>query len=353
MISAIIVNYGTGSLLPRLCARLKDEPLVEQVIVVDNKGDVPDNISGPNITLLRNQTNLGFARAVNDGLKEAKSPWLLVINPDVIPFPGSISTLFNGARQAGAAIAGPRFYWDEEKTFRLPPATGYSLCLKFLQTSGLARTAPWEGEHLAFEWAVRHDRFWSAQAPFWEPFLSGACLLVNRECCPEPLFDERFFLYYEDADLCLSIRTKGLLTMCIPGAEMAHFWSQSPDPGTPKGSLMVESEKRFMEKYYGLQQLPAIFQCRSQARSLQPETIRLNAGSRPPVFQIPVDQAMPLYLEVAVERLFIPFAQAQVTGSSFTFPSKIWNKLPGGTYFTRLRTQAGYPLNVLWEWSKR
>ena len=352
MISVIIVNYGTGFLLPRLRVLLKDEPLIDEIIIVDNLGDVPEDFQADKITIVRNDYNLGFAKAVNQGAEIASQPWLLVLNPDVIPLPGSIAKLYQGASADRAALAGPRFYWDERRTFKLPPATGYSLSLKLIQTAHLFENSPWDLEQIAFEWAIRHDRFWAAKEPFWEPFLSGACLLVDRQQLPGPVFDERFFLYFEDTDLCLTTRSKGLLISCIPGAEMVHFWSQSPDPDTPKGILMAESEKMFLEKHYGITDIPQLGQL-IQKDSSVPQFIELETKNSPPMFDLSFKQKECVNLEIGADMLFLPFAQTQLETPDFLFPEEIWSKLPPGRYFARCRTKAGNIIGPRWTWIKR
>ena len=353
MISTIIVNYGTGHLLEDLCSRINREPYVQEIIVVDNMGDVPlELINRLSIKLIQNSINVGFAKAVNIGVKTATQPWLLLINPDVIPLPNSITQLFNSAKDFDAALAGPRFFWDDQKIFRLPPATGYSLCHNLIQSSNLLDSSPWEQEQLSFEWAIRHDRFWGAQKPFWEPFLSGACLLINKKHFPPDIFDDRFFLYYEDVDLCIYARNKELLTLCIPESEMIHYWSQSPNPQTPKHQLMVESEKLFMEKHYSNLISLNVSTTPSKKPTL-PKIMVLQPKTAIPTFSIPETNRLSAYFEIATSPLFIPFAQTAVlSNSTFSLPINIWNKLPKGTYFSRVRTEAGYTIGQIWQWSK-
>ncbi len=352
MISVIIVNYGTGMLLPRLCNLLEREPLVNEIIIVDNLGDVPKDLPGNKIILLKNKVNRGFAKAVNQGAKIATQPWLLLLNPDVIPLPNSINSLYQGASSCGAALAGPRFFWDEEKTFKLPPATGYSLASKLIQAARVHETSPWDYEQVTFEWALRHDRFWAAEEPFWEPFLSGACMLIDRNKIPDPVLDERYFLYFEDADLCINARSKGLLIACIPEAEIVHFWSQSPDPDTPKGNLMAESERLFLEKHYGMKGLPSLLPW-SQKETVLPNFVELETKNSPPVFDIGLNRGEEVNLEIGADMLFIPFAQAHVKTAAFSFPIKIWDRLPPGRYFTRCRTKTGYITGHQWTWIKK
>jgi len=344
MISAIIVNYRTESYLRVLLRLLDRESLVDEIIVVDNSPGTlpfaPEDCTCKRIRLISNRENVGLARAVNQAAEMASCDDLLLINPDVRPLEGSIPMLYETAKNWSAAIAGPRFYWDDGKVFRLPPAEGASL---FWQSAlAAAQADPVDERLVTFYWQLRFDRFWQARRPFYEPFLGGACLLMNRPLLDrKDLFDERFFLYYEETDLCHESVKKGLKNLCVPQAEMIHYWGMSPPPAKSKPDLRASSAAIFMDKHYPGISIPDFpKKIPSIPKKARPERIMKEMKDlQPPIrFQVPEVPDIAFYLEIGANLLFIPFAQAQVAAhKTFILPEDIWSRMEPREYFVRIR----------------
>lgn len=383
-VTALVVNYRTGALVASLVPHLVQDPSVREIIVVDNSSNDPTDpktFVGPHLRYVPLPTNMGFAAAVNEGIRRAAHRHVAVINPDVRPEASCVWRLYETACTLNAPLVGPRFYWDPDKRFRLPPATG--ACLWWDCAVRFARHHPLDAQILQWYWIMRHDRFWSEKAPFPEPFLSGALMMVDRAALASldgAVFDERFFLYYEDSDLSLRALQAAHAPLCDPRAEAVHFWNQSPEPETPKAALMAAAHRAFYAKHYRADPpgstVDAIMRAKDPAnlpygkgpdadtsvdspwsalrRPGQPPVFRWEQTTVPPTFSCPVAENVPrpLYLEFAVSPLFIPFAQADFPGDTFTFPESIWVNLAPGTYFCRLRSPQFGTLAV-WEWTKK
>ncbi|WP_291322887.1 glycosyltransferase family 2 protein [Desulfonatronospira sp.] len=348
-ISAVIVNYHTEHLLPDLLRSLSGEDLLQEIIIVDNSGGLQGRLSdfdAPGLRLLSNRNNIGFGAAVNQAAQQSLNRWLLLFNPDMLLLPGCVRNLLAAARKNQAPVAGPRFYWDEDKVFKLPPATGQSWWFALARGCGVRHRL--DAELFTFYWTLRHDRFWQMQDPFYEPFLSGACLLLDLEqilSMEQALFDERFFLYFEDTDLCARMFSRGLRPLCVPAAEAVHFWNQSP--GQNKVQSMHEAGLAFWDKYY-------------QARPKEVNMPRGHAVDCPDLGEICQGHAFecpepivdgPLYFEFAVDPLFVPFAQAEMSGAKFSFPKTVWERLAPGEYYTRIRCPVSGE-KACWKWKK-
>ena len=193
-ISAVIVNYFTKDLLPELIGQLQEEDLVREIIVVDNSRELEGSLGFvkdlSKLKLITQPENIGFGAAVNQAAHRAESRWLLAVNPDIRFLPGCIENLTAAAQEYGSPLAGPRFYWDDDKLFKLPPATGQSWW--WYTANRAAVCSRLDAELFSFYWCLRHDRFWQAVEPFYEPFLSGACLLIDLDWlfrCKQPVFD--------------------------------------------------------------------------------------------------------------------------------------------------------------------
>jgi GT2 family glycosyltransferase len=350
--NAIIVNYFTAAYLNELIEVLQNEEEICSIIIVDNGDKIDLNsftIKYPKTTILKNARNIGFAAAVNIACKSENADYYLLINPDTLPEPGFAKALLKVALDTDALITGPRFYWDKEKTFRLPPALGYSWTIR----AGF-RVAAQSGAEEALlinNWIFHHERFWEKTEPFSETFLSGGCMLIKNDTGffeNGKILDERFFLYYEDTDLCLRAIANNKLLMVAPKASIVHFWDRSPSEN--KNAWMADSEKLFLEKYFGKQ--IELQQFTKQVVGLKMNIIDLGVFATPPVFQLQFDNSEEkYYIEFALIHLFIPFAQAVSSDKKFYFPKCIWDGLKPGIYYTRQRTTTNRILKI-WKWKK-
>ena len=349
-IGAIIVNYHTGHLLPALLDALAAEPGIAETLIVDNSaGDaaLEKAATRPGVRVLAPGGNLGFAAAVNRAAAELPLPWWLVINPDARPIPGSIASLRLAAQRFGAPLAGPRAFWDDECRWRLPPAVGDSWWLTMGAQSACHAL---DARLLSFYWDLRHERFWRGAEPFFEPFLSGACLLIRNDPALFPggrIFDERYFVYYEDADLCARMLCEERWMLCVPEASVVHYWDQAPRARKPH--YMQQASERYFDKHYGAQpRRDVVCTTVDGARPLE-----LGRLSESPSFDAPsLDEPAPLLLEMAINAHFVPFAQRDFALGEPAFTNAHWQRLAPREYHARLRTPASpYPLRS-WRWIK-
>ena len=354
-VTAIIVNFHTASLIPPLIQDLEDDANVTQIIVVDNSNDFPDHLMDPSVKggmILHNAVNRGFGAAVNQGIGCSAGEWILVANPDIRIEKNCIRRMMDAATQYGTSLAGPRFYLDDDHVFRIPPASG--AC--FWQDTAMMTSLRYrlDADLFSFYWILRHERFWEASEPFVEPFLSGACLLAEKKWIDAhdgKLFDERFFLYYEDTDLCIRALRDGVRPLCVPGADVVHYYDQSPSPDRSKLSFMEASHRLFREAYYPSGGYPE-----NETMNGVPECIIPGMEDRgeitlPPKFHWHQPQYNEKqYVEIGVNPYFVPLAQAEVEAPVFEFPQQVWNHLAPGQYYARVRGKiSGIQKVVKWK----
>ncbi len=347
---AIIVNFHTEKFLPGLLKVLSAEPVINHIVIANNGSRSALNALEAEFAkteIMSFGENLGFGAAVNRAAQKFPAEYFLVFNPDTLPGPGFAEHLLESARQHNALITGPRFFWNNAKTFRLPPALGYSWkidCDMQLLQSGFVDVGL-----VADEWARRHERFWSADEPFSEPFLSGACLLIKNDkdfFADGKIFDERFFLYYEDTDLCLRAFAQNKTMIIVPKAKVVHYWDQSPSD--QKGKLMEESRRKFLLKHYG--QIPEIT-LPAQASVSKADITDLGTISPNTIFTIDgKNVSSELFFEFGLNVHFVPFAQAVITGNSFQVPQPVLSRLKPGAYYSRIRSK-NQTLKI-WKWKK-
>ena len=342
-VTAAIVNYGNYKDTAELVTSIKDQ--VNNIIVVDNSRDIdPASCAFENTSLIRPPENIGFGAAVNLAAQQTQTRWLLILNPDVRLQGNCLQLLLNASRELNAPLCGPRFYWDDECTLQLPPALGHPLWL--LSDQHIANSNQAERSDLGTLAIARHVRFWKESAPFTEAVLSGACMLVDNQWFRQhkmPIFDEDFFLYYEDTDLCGRLMQKGVMPVCVAKATAVHYWNQSAEPPESKASLMSASEKIFLKKYYpnGPPPLP---RCTKKE-----EFIDLGKMSSAPKLVLP-DEAR--HLDIGVQDDFIVFVRANLEPPAFTFSKSMWQRLRDGGYYLRALDSSGQNLNF-WKFEKQ
>lgn len=391
-VTSIIVNYHTSAFLSGLLDDLVLHPEMEKIFIVDNSGELDDSFISlksttgcrkrASIEILRPGKNLGFAAGVNLAAEKTLSEFILLINPDVRLLPGCVNSLLAASRKYDAVLTGPRFFWDDEKKFKLPPSQGTSAWLdSALYVSGFSDL---DSQHLSFYWEMRHERFWEKKEPFVEFFLSGACALINRAWAYRncnAVFDDRFFLYFEDNDISFRAFKDGSPPLCVPDAEAIHYYNQAAEPDDGKAVLMKNSHREYTDKYY-----PHV-ECLLHISSGQPKCdvsdilCNQDAGHTPlpehdSLFPIDIEDLgghtqVPgfdldhmkscgrLYFEIGVHRTFVPFVQTEIAGrltrksSEYYFlPDKIWQRLARGAYYSRVRDSIRGTLKI-WKWQKK
>jgi N-acetylglucosaminyl-diphospho-decaprenol L-rhamnosyltransferase len=246
LVAVIVVNYNTGDHLAHCLGSLVREmaTLSWEAIVVDN-GSVDGSercVSsyGPRAKLVSAGTNLGFGRAVNLGVARTQAEKLLLLNPDGELRPNAVEALIGEMeRFPTCAVIGPRIVNDDgsvQGSARGDPTLMTGL---FGRSSLLTRLFP--RNRVARRNVVRADaskmvgadasknvvsglgRTPAGGQSIEVDWVSGACMLVRRdafETCGG--FDEGYFLYWEDADLCRRLRLRGYAVRYAPCAEIRH-----------------------------------------------------------------------------------------------------------------------------------
>ena len=217
--SVLIVNYASWPLTLRCIESLFATGYKDfETIIVDNDSVEPPELP-PTVRLIRNEQNLGFARAHNRGIAASTGDLIVLLNPDTLvegPFFERLEEFFEKNQEVG--IGGPRIL-DSEGHLQLSARREISALSGFLgRTSLLTRLFP-KSSLVKSQFPAVTDQ--SHPSPV--DWVSGACMAIRRETLRDvgPL-DERFFMYFEDADLCRRARTAGWLVYYLPHIEIVH-----------------------------------------------------------------------------------------------------------------------------------
>ncbi len=238
-VSAVIVNWNSGShlrqALDALFAHLPGGDW--DVTVVDNaSSDGSDRCAadrGPRCRLVRNARNRGFGAAVNQAVARTAAPCVLIVNPDCRIESGAVAALVAALRaDGGCGLAGPAVLGDDGVVQGSARGDPDMLTGLFGRSSRLRRLLP---ASAAARRNVRDAELAGADGGgACVDWVSGACMLVRR-CAFEAVggFDERYFLYWEDADLCRRLRGAGWRMRYVPSARVRHAGGVSTRSAAP------------------------------------------------------------------------------------------------------------------------
>ena len=246
IVSIVIVNYNDRRRLLECLASVRRDPGAAEyeILVVDNASTdgSPEAVCGefPGVRLIVNPENVGFSKANNQGVAQSRGAFLFFLNTDTLVPPGAIAALLERLRSdPSAGAAGPALVHgpgDYQVSFGNRVGYAAQIFQKFVLNPRYKR-------------ALRKRR--PEREVGW---LSAACLLCRREAFERAGgFDERFFLYFEDIDLCFRIRKAGWKLLFVPAVEVKHeggaTTSASPAVRAASRFEYRRSQFRFYEKH--------------------------------------------------------------------------------------------------------
>ena len=220
-VSAVVVSFNSAEYLPDCLRSLRSEGLAEVVVADNASADASIEVAraaGPEVTAMETGANLGFGAAANRGVARTNGDYVLILNPDTVVEPGAVKTLTEALdADPGLAAVGPRMENLDGTLYpsvRRFPALGVAFGHAFL---GMVwPTNPFTSRYRMLEWD--HER--SAADVDW---VGGACVMVRRSAFDVVAgFDEGYFMYVEDVDLCWRMGQAGWRIGYEPAARVVH-----------------------------------------------------------------------------------------------------------------------------------
>jgi GT2 family glycosyltransferase len=226
-VSIIVVNWQAGRVL-RECLQTVVRELQTvsgECIVVDNgseRGGLERLCHAfPHVAIITNSRNLGFAQAANQGIQKSKGRYLMLLNPDAFLTQGSLGhlvTYLDAHPEVG--ILGPRIT-NSDGTIQ-----GSARAFPGLLTAFFGRNSLFTRHFPRNPFSRRNVPALSSRLDGPQPvdWVSGACMVIRRQVVEEAEgFDERFFLYWEDADLCWRMSKRGWQVVYDPRISVVHL----------------------------------------------------------------------------------------------------------------------------------
>lgn len=242
-LSIVIVNYNVKYFLEQCLysVRAATTNLDAEVFVVDNHS-TDDSMAYlkpkfPEVIFIENLENVGFAKANNQAIRQAKGQYVLLLNPDTVVGEDSLRSLCYqmdedqtiGALGVKMLNAEGHFLVESKRSF---PSPWVSFCKLF----GLAKLFPYSPFFSRYNLP-----YLNPDKPHKVEVLAGAFMLLRHEALDKVgLLDESFFMYGEDIDLSYRIAQAGYKNLYYP-ERLLHY----------KGESSKQDDKRYIEAFYG------------------------------------------------------------------------------------------------------
>ena len=258
ILSIIIISYNTKELLKECIESIiknSKTPKLQnskhqalgasyEIIVVDNNSkdgsvkmlnNLKLKIKNLKLKIIVNNDNLGFSKAVNQGIKRSRGRYILLLNSDIKVLPGTIEESISFAqKRKDAGVVAPKLLNKDGKTsqascYRLPTIRGALKEYWFGKKGSYEKYLPRGGNPVRVEAVI------------------GAAMLIPKTTIDVVgLFDEKYFMYFEDLDYCRRVSQNGLAVYYLPQTRVIHHHGASGKKTPSKVSCyLVKSSKKF------------------------------------------------------------------------------------------------------------
>lgn len=249
-VGVIILNYKVKELVFKCVESVKKSTFKDiLIIIVDNNSQdgLGKELEDRNdLIFIQNPINSGYAGGNNIGIRKALElgyDYIFILNPDTTVDPKAVEFLIEGLEKYSAAAANPKIYFGDSETLWFAG--------KIFDLENVL------GTHRGVDETDRgqYDRDEEIEDA------TGAALMVKKEVFEQiGLFDERYFLYYEDTDFAYRARKKGFKIMYLPKAKVCHENAQSTGLGSPLQDYYITRNRMlFASKFLNLRTRFALF----------------------------------------------------------------------------------------------
>lgn len=239
-ISFIIINYRSRHYLGRCIESILNHANSSsfEIIVVNNDEDPLQKISNsPKVRIVEHNINKGFSEAANLGAKNSYGRILFFLNCDTEILDSSIQELFDIFKDHSVGAAAPKLILPDSSP--QPWGSGCEITLWSTIKNNLGM--------------IESKKKWMQEFSGEVDWVSGAALAVPREVFEKcKRFDEGFFMYFEDVDLCKRIRGLNKKIMLIPKAKVLHIGGQSKKSSELQKRQYYKSQDYYFKKHFGI-----------------------------------------------------------------------------------------------------
>lgn len=349
-----IVTYNSKNVLKDCIDSIADtiKDISYEIIVVDNCSE--DGTAAlvkkfyPSINLIENRDNVGFGRAHNQSFKISSGRYFLILNPDTIVFPEAASKMvkFMDSNDR-AGVVGCKIFWDDGKNFVFPDLRIHSFKTALFQFTPFCQFFP---DSMLSKWYWESAyHLWNAKKPIEVEGITGGLMLVRRDVFESVgMFDENFFLFFEEHDLLKKIKKAGWSIYYYPDAEIQHYFEEScRNCSFDIGKVFMQSSLYYYKKHYAMPGFlliksllalsrfllfvgPKFFSKRLHYEEIRPGNSIIN------IVWPPAEKAAGYVVEISYSPAFSDRGGMFVARESLSVKSNILNRLPNNTGFIRI-----------------
>lgn len=228
-LSIVITHYNTPELLDLCIKSIKDtvKDLKYEIIVVDGESKEKNrefiNEKYPDIELIVFKKNVGYSKIVNIGIQKAVGDYILILNADIIILDNAIAEMIEFLdKHKEVGIVGPQLL-DFTNNVQASCFANPNFKAIIARRTFLGKT----------KWGIKIlDKFtindWDRNSLRKVDWVQGSAMMVRRKAIEKVgLWDERFFMYFEDADWCRRFWQNGFEVVYLPSAKMFHYYHRS------------------------------------------------------------------------------------------------------------------------------
>ncbi|MEA1925942.1 MAG: glycosyltransferase family 2 protein [Patescibacteria group bacterium] len=242
--SVIIVNYNSKTYLEKCLESIEDQLVRNkrssnsfefEVIIVNNDKQslLLENSHSFDLHIINNEKNEGFGKAHNIGISHAQGKYIFLLNPDTLLQDSSLIYLTDQLdKHSDIGIIGPKIIEYKRKQPQPWTCGAKTNLLNIIFRNTLNK--PWNKKH-----------------PVNVDWVSGTALLMRKALFEKVGgFDENFFMYFEDQDLCLHVKQQGKTIIFYPYASIIHFDGKSWNNHSKKKAVFYRSQAYFFTKHH-------------------------------------------------------------------------------------------------------
>jgi hypothetical protein len=237
IISFVIVNYRSQEHLKKCIVSLREKVLFPfEIIIANNEESELNKSLFPDTAIIEIKKNIGFGSASNRGSEIAQGKYLCFLNPDTILLSGIENVISEFEENKKIGVIGGRMTNENGTTQNWIAGKKINLFSLVLENIGLSQ----------------NKNILSSSKKIVADWVTGGALFVRREIFRHiGGFDQNFFLYYEDVDLCRRIKAAGWEIIYLPEVSVRHWGSQSFTLSQNQKKYYYASQKYYFQKHYG------------------------------------------------------------------------------------------------------
>ena len=254
-LSILIISYNTREMTIECIRSVFDQTseIGFELIVLDNassdgSADAIEGEFGERVRLFRSEDNLGFAGGNNEAAKHAEGEYLLLLNPDTVVLDVAIDKLvaFAASHEEAGLWGGRTVFADGS----LNPMSAWGrMTIWSLVCRALGLSAIFSGSRLFNPEAIAG---WDRGSDRFVDILTGCFLLLKTDLWRKlDGFDPRFFMYGEEADLCLRAAKSGFRSLATGSATIIHYGGASERVRADKMVRLLKAKNQLIDRHFG------------------------------------------------------------------------------------------------------